>query len=216
MAPGITDLLLDGLIVFLLAAVVWEYYLRKKFRGKDKGGGGKEKSKDSKEKPGEAQKSSARESPFITLLIAAIIGRIALDFLPSIEPVIPLAVFAGLVGTAYEGAAVGILGYAISNVFLAGGMTGMWTVWQALGGGLAGYAAGIFGSGKTPTATHLVALTFAGTVLFEIIANLGGALGFNINYFISSLPFSVAHITGNIVIALLLVPFLPKNSEEKK
>lgn len=215
------DFLLYALFALLAVALVWEY-LKKRPNGNAKAETGTKTGEKSEERAGEKsgdekveageKAGEESESPIVVALIVAIIGRIVLGSIPSIEPVIPLAVFTGLIGGAVGGATVGVLGYAVSNLFLPGGIMGMWTIWQAIGGGIAGAAGGIAGAGRKSAANagNLVMLTFFGTIAFEVIVNIGSALEFNPAYFISALPFSVAHIVGNIVIAMMLVPFLPK------
>lgn len=141
----------------------------------------------------------------IMALVLAVVGRILLQPIPSVEPVIPFAVLAGLVMGAEAGLIVGIAGYALSNIFMLGGL-GIWTVFQGIGGALSGGIAGYSGKKKIITAEAVVGYSLLGTVLFELIMNIGwGAL---LVY-----PFSYVHIGSNLVIAYLVF-LLFKNHEE--
>ena len=156
---------------------------------------------------------------FLGLVAAATAGRIALQFVPSVEPIIPFAVLAGLLFGAREGFALGGSAYIMSNFFIWG-LQGPWTIFQALGAGLAGMIAGFAGKAKKPTWVDLVVLSVLGTVFFEAIMNISGAfMGIGAGvfglgllaiplYFLTSLPFSLVHIISNVAFALALKPLL--------
>ena len=153
---------------------------------------------------------------FLSLLTAAVLGRVALQHVPSVEPIIPLAVLAGMLFGMKEGFTLGGSAYIISNFFVWG-LQGPWTVFQALGAALAGTLGGAFGKLKAPSAKDLVIVSIAGTVIFEIIMNISGAamgLGLAVGliglplYFLTSLPFSAAHIATNAAFARLFAPLL--------
>ena len=155
---------------------------------------------------------------FFSLLSAAVAGRVAMQWIPSVEPIIPFAVIAGLLFGMREGAMLGGMAYVISNFFIWG-LQGPWTIFQALGAGIAGGIAGIYGKAKKPGATDLILLSLLGTVIFEVIMNVSGAFmgigllgAFSIImlplYFAMSLPFTAAHIFTNIAFARLMSPLL--------
>lgn len=155
---------------------------------------------------------------FLGLLGAAVAGRVAFQWVPSVEPIIPFAVLAGLLFGMREGFALGGSAYIISNFFVWG-LQGPWTIFQAIGAAGAGLLGGFFGKVKKPKARDLIVLSVAGTVFFEIMMNISGpimgigflgALGLlSIPlYFITSLPFSITHIVSNIFFAAALSPLL--------
>src|SRR3989338_3467471 len=75
-------------------------------------------------------------------LAIAALGRIAMEPLPSVEPIIPIAVYVALKKGSEAGMIVGGFAYIVSNIFMNGGL-GFWTWMQALGGaGAALFAAG--------------------------------------------------------------------------
>lgn len=163
---------------------------------------------------------------FSGLLATAVAGRVAMQWIPSVEPIIPFAVLAGLLFGAKEGFTLGGSAYIISNFFVWG-MQGPWTIFQALGAALAGCFAGIWGKMRSPNWKDIVLLSIAGTILFETIMNISGSLmgiglfgAFGLftipMYFLTSLPFSLVHIGSNIVFARALAPLLKLRRNENE
>src|SRR3989338_1438231 len=166
---------------------------------------------------------------FFGLLAASVLGRVALKYvpsgLPSVEPIIPFAVLAGLLFGVKEGFVLGSSAYVVSNFFVPG-LQGPWTVFQALGAGLAGLFGGVHRGFGKPTGKALIALTVFGTLVFELIVNVsGGLLGIGWFtglmglplFFLTSLPFSAVHTLTNAGFAAFLKPLLSlrKNDEQK-
>ena len=166
-------------------------------------------------------KKEAKELAFfLAMLATAILGRVALQYVPSVEPIIPFAILAGLLFGMKEGFVMGGAAYIISN-FLVWGMQGPWTIFQALGAAIPGLAAGFYGNFRKAGTKEFILLAIAGTVFFEIVMNVSGALmgigfvgAFTLAtiplYFITSLPFSAAHIATNAAFAKFFSPLLSK------
>jgi hypothetical protein len=112
------------------------------------------------------------------------------------------------------------------------GNQGIWTVFQALGAGIAGSLGFFLKRKKELKAKHLIFFTIIGTIIFEIIMNVFGSI-FGIGlipsniisgilfipfYFITSLPFSLTHIFSNILFAKIFFPLtkLRRQSNEIK
>ncbi|MFH0714322.1 MAG: hypothetical protein V1847_01105 [Candidatus Diapherotrites archaeon] len=163
-------------------------------------------------------KKEARDlTIFLALLGTAIAGRVALQWVPSVEPIIPFAVLAGLLFGMKEGFMLGGSAYIISN-FLVWGLQGPWTVFQAIGAAVPGAVAGVYGKVRQASVLELIGLSVLGTVFFEIMVNIGGALtipgAFGVGiavlplYFLTSLPFSFIHTISNIGFAGMLHPLL--------
>ncbi len=153
---------------------------------------------------------------FLALTGGAVLGRIAFQFVPSVEPVLPFAVLAALVWGPREGFVLGGSAYVISNFFIWG-LQGPWTVFQAAGAALAGGLAGMAGPRTHPKPLDLAIWSVVGTLVFEAVVNVGGALSGTALllgvlslplYFLTSLPFSLIHIASNLVFARLLSPLL--------
>jgi len=158
---------------------------------------------------------------FAGLLSLAVGGRIALQFVPSVEPIIPIAIATGLALGVREGFALGGSAYIISNFFVWG-LQGPWTIFQALGAAIPGAAAGLVGKTKKPSSRDIIVLSVLGTIFFEIVMNFSGSLmGIGLFtgliglplYFLTSLPFSTVHIVSNIAFAKLCSPILKLRGE---
>lgn len=171
-----------------------------------------------------ARKELRNFAIFAGLLSAAVAGRVALQYVPSVEPIIPFAVLAGLLLGVKEGFTVGGAAYIISNFFIWG-LQGPWTVFQAIGAAFPGAFAGIFGKIKKPGTWDLIWISLAGTIFFEIVMNISGAFmgigllgAFSILaiplYFATSLPFSITHIVTNVIFARALAPLLKLRRQE--
>ncbi|VVC00684.1 Uncharacterised protein [uncultured archaeon] len=148
---------------------------------------------------------SITESEVLIILLLAICGRVLLKVtplvnIPSVEPIIPLAVFAGMAYGAGPGTLVGLLAYPISNMLIPEVQFDMWSFWQAAGGAVAG---GIAGFAKKIDMNTLLWYTFIGTLLFEVCVNFPDQL-------ILVWPFSFYHIFSNLFFALVIGSFAIK------
>ncbi len=158
---------------------------------------------------------------FAGLLSIAVAGRVALQNVPSVEPIIPIAIAAGLALGVREGFALGGSAFIISNFFVWG-LQGPWTIFQAIGAAIPGAVAGLVGKTKKPSSRDIIVLSVLGTIFFEIIMNISGSLmGIGLFtgligiplYFLTALPFSTVHIVSNIAFAKLCSPILKLRSE---
>jgi hypothetical protein len=146
----------------------------------------------------------------IFFALLAIAGRFLLWNIPSVEPVIPLAVYALLVYGVDAGLIVAILGYMGSDLLLA--YTGEWLYVKAF---IAAIAVFIASSKLIPkTFSPLITWTVIVTVLYELFIGLYDQLFYNagglfdFSYWIAGLPFSLTHIVSNIFFAFILAGFL--------
>ncbi|MDD5163125.1 MAG: ECF transporter S component [Candidatus ainarchaeum sp.] len=187
------------------------------------------------EKTGEIQKiwqnakikSDAKSlAIFLGLFSLAVGGRVALQYVPSVEPIIPIAILAGLLFGMKEGAGLGAGAFVASNFFIWG-LQGPWTIFQALGAGIPGCLAGAYGKIKKPKTRDLVLLSLAGTIIFEITMNISGAaMGIGVLgafslftlplYFVTSAPFSIVHVLSNLVFARALAPLLKLRRQDNE
>jgi len=167
-----------------------------------------------------AKKETKELAIFLTLLAGATLGRVALQYIPSVEPIIPFAILAGVLFGMKEGFTLGGSAYIISNFFIWG-LQGPWTIFQALGAAIPGAAAGFYGKYRKIGTKEFVVLTLAGTLFFEVLMNVSGAfMGIGLLgafglmtlplYFLASLPFSTAHVITNLAFAKLLSPLISK------
>ena len=146
------------------------------------------------------------------LAALAIAGRIAFAAFPNVKPTTDIVVFAGYALGGAPGFAVGALTALVSNFWFG---QGPWTPWQMVGWGLCGVlgallALGIRNAGRfTLAAICAFAGIFYGALLnFSLMATYGGDL--SLRHFLAlearAIPFEVAHVLGNIVLALVAGP----------
>ncbi len=156
-------------------------------------------------KPAAGKRKTITESDVLILLALAVLGRVLLKVtplvnIPSVEPIIPIAVFAGLAYGVEAGIIVGLLAYPISNFFLPGEFFGLWIIWQAVGGAVAG---GVAGLAKKATFNNMLWYTAIGTILFQLAVNLPS----NEIWFWG---FSDVHLFSNLLFAALIGLFVVK------
>ncbi len=136
------------------------------------------------------------------LTAAGIAGRVALQHIPSVETVLPMAVAAGFFYGSRYGFASGASGFFVTN-FLVWGGQGPWTVFQVLGAGLAGASGGVLGRISSRPEAFFLSLV-SGTVMFEAVVNFSAsvytqwALASPLTYLAASLPFVGIHIASSI------------------
>jgi energy-coupling factor transport system substrate-specific component len=146
------------------------------------------------------------------LAALAIAGRIAFAAFPNVKPTTDIVIFAGYALGGAPGFAVGALAALVSNFWFG---QGPWTPWQMAGWGLCGVlgaalALGVRNAGRlTLAATCGFAGILYGALLnFSLMATYGGDLSWR--HFLvleaRAIPFEVAHVLGNVVLALLAGP----------
>jgi energy-coupling factor transport system substrate-specific component len=149
-----------------------------------------------------------------TLAGLAALGRIAFAPLPNVKPTTDIVLFAGYALGGAPGFAVGAVGALVSNLFYG---QGPWTPWQMTGWGLVGLAgAGLAAltRGHRLGRVPLAAAAAAAGVLFGIVMNVYLWVTFSgdhtagklAGYFVTSLPFDLAHVIGNVAFAVAFGP----------
>ena len=149
-------------------------------------------------------------------LAVAVVGRIFLMPVPSVEPIIPIALLVAVSYGIDSGILVGVLGYLLSNAFT--GYFGEWSIFQMIAGGVA-VCAIYFRPKGFKTNIDLVWLALIGTVLYEMVINIfgGGLAGsglLDLEGWMTAIPFSATHIIANVVFATLLSGFVKAPSPE--
>jgi hypothetical protein len=153
--------------------------------------------------------SSVSISPLLAttgLTAAGIAGRAGLQHVPSVEPLIAVAVASGFYFGAKEGFMAGASGYYLSNFLVYGGQ-GPWTIFQVAGAGLAGLSGALLGKsfdGKIAFFSSIL----VGVTAFELLVNLG-SLGFSfstggLTYLVAAIPFTFTHFASTIGFGLML------------
>jgi hypothetical protein len=144
-----------------------------------------------------------------TAIITAtgVAGRVALQHVPSVEPLIAVAAATGFYFGTKEGMIAGGTGYYLSNFLVYGGQ-GPWTAFQVAGAALAGASGGLIGKASEGKYAFLSSAV-VGVLIYEILVNIG-SLGFasftgvGIGYLAAALPFTATHIASTIGFGLML------------
>src|SRR3954469_6788174 len=146
------------------------------------------------------------------LAALAIAGRIAFAAFPNVKPTTDIVIFAGYALGGAPGFAVGALAALVSNFWFG---QGPWTPWQMAGWGLCGVLGALLALGVRNAGRLSLAATcgFAGILYgallnFSLMATYGGDL--SLRHFLvlegRAIPFEVAHVLGNVVLALVAGP----------
>ncbi|MAE42945.1 hypothetical protein CMO93_04180 [Candidatus Woesearchaeota archaeon] len=154
----------------------------------------------------------------VLLLIGFTVGaallRILMQAVPSAEPLTFFAILAGWLFGRSRGFAVGASSLFVSNFFMFGGQ-GPWTIFQALGFGIAGWLGGMLR--KKASYFEVALIVILGTLIFEIIMNAFTPFMIGSSIFVAfalALPFIMTHLVSNLIFALGL-PFAKKFVEKK-
>ena len=146
------------------------------------------------------------------LAALAIAGRIAFAAFPNVKPTTDIVIFAGYALGGAPGFAVGALAALVSNFWFG---QGPWTPWQMAGWGFCGVLGAALGLGFRHAGRLALAATcgFAGILYgallnFSLMATYGGDLSWKHFWVLEgrAIPFEVAHVLGNVVLALVAGP----------
>lgn len=154
----------------------------------------------------EADTGAAVKATTATALLtsAGVFGRVALQWNPSVETVLPFAIAAGFYGGARHGFASGAAGFFVTNFLIWGGQ-GPWTVFQCLGAGLGAASAAYFAKASTSGKSFTAALV-AGTIIFELSVNAGSLIymPFGLASLAAALPFGAVHLASSLSFGAIL------------
>jgi energy-coupling factor transport system substrate-specific component len=146
------------------------------------------------------------------LAALAIAGRIAFAAFPNVKPTTDIVIFAGFALGAAPGFAVGALAALVSNFWFG---QGPWTPWQMAGWGMCGILGAAVGLGwrNAGRLTLAAVCGFAGIAYgallnFSLMATYGGELSLERFGVLTAraVPFEVAHVAGNVALALVAGP----------
>jgi prenyltransferase beta subunit len=162
----------------------------------------------------ERDKPPARVLALVATLAAlAVVGRLVFAAIPNVKPTTDIVLFAGYALGAIPGFAVGAVTALVSNVFLS---QGPWTPWQMVGWGAVGVAGAALARvlrDREPGRLLLAAVCgVAGLVfgawmdLYQLSLAAHQDLDTYLALSASSLPYNIAHATGNVVFCLLIGP----------
>jgi len=140
--------------------------------------------------------------------------RVPMQGVPSMEPITFFAILSGWLFGKKKGIITGVGALYASNFLVFGGQ-GIWTLFQAIGFGIAGFLGGFLG--KKAKIWHVIPIVVVATLMFEVVVNIGSVFMFPFGIFglfLTALPFAGIHILTNIGFSLLL-PQTRKLIEQK-
>ena len=152
--------------------------------------------------------------PAMTLLAAAVVGRIVLAPIPSVQPMTMLLVLAGMRLGAQRGAALAILATLLTNAVLG---HGPWTYLQATGWAFCAVAGGVLIDWLEPedVPTKMLRMALLGTVIgflfgpWTILTDLLTATPSEAFALVrGGWMFDVAHAASNVLTGLLILPMV--------
>ncbi|MGN6202906.1 MAG: prenyltransferase/squalene oxidase repeat-containing protein [Solirubrobacterales bacterium] len=147
-----------------------------------------------------------------SLAALAIAGRIAFAAFPHVKPTTDIVIFSGYALGGAPGFAVGALAALVSNFWFG---QGPWTPWQMAGWGFCGVLGAIVALGPRPAGRFTLAavcgiagILYGALLNFSLMATYGGDLSWKHFWALEgrAIPFDVAHVTGNVVLALVAGP----------
>ena len=124
---------------------------------------------------------------FAVFFSLAVTSRVIFQPLPSVDPLLPIILFAGAKLGKRGGTLLGASAYYTSNFFVVGGQ-GIWTIPMVIGAAGVGYCGAFF---KNKYKGIIV-----GTVFYELVVNLLLAFMFNPLF---ALPFALVHLVSNVI-----------------
>jgi energy-coupling factor transport system substrate-specific component len=142
------------------------------------------------------------------LATLAVIGRVAFNFLPNVQPVTSIIIVCGIFLGPVSGIVLALLITFLSNMIMG---TGIWTIWQIISWGIIGLTSGVLGKVvKKRIPTFVVVLLaivsgyFYGLIISLTNYQITGQSFYT--YYIAGLPFDTYHAIGNAVFMVLLYP----------
>jgi len=147
-----------------------------------------------------------------SLAALAIAGRIAFAAFPNVKPTTDIVIFAGYALGGAPGFAVGALAALVSNFWFG---QGPWTPWQMAGWGLCGVLGAALALGPRQAGRFTLAavcgiagILYGALMNFSLMATYGGDLSWRHFWVLEgrAVPFEIAHVTGNVVLALVAGP----------
>ena len=153
------------------------------------------------------------------LLLFGFIGgaallRVPMQAVPSAELLTFFAILAGWLFGRNKGFLAGASSLWLSNFFIFGGQ-GPWSIFQALGFGVAGWLGGSLR--KKASYFEVMIVVLIGTLAFEVIMNSLTPFIIGTPIFIAfalALPFTIIHLVSNLIFSLAL-PSVKKFIEKK-
>lgn len=150
-----------------------------------------------------------------TLAALAALGRVAFAPIPNVKPTTDIVLIAGYALGGAPGFVVGAVAALASNVFFG---QGPWTPWQMAAWGVVGLGGAAFarmtahrvGRWGLALACGLAGVVYGAILNFSLWVTYSGDHTFDklAAYAVTSLPFDIAHVIGNVAFCLAFGPAL--------
>ncbi|MFB6181193.1 MAG: hypothetical protein ABEJ93_04925 [Candidatus Nanohalobium sp.] len=147
----------------------------------------------------------------VVLTASGVLGRVALQHIPSVETVLPVALALGFYAGGKKGLVSGVSGFYATN-FLVWGGQGPWTFFQCLGAGLAALSAGFIGKRNSGRLAYFFSLG-VGALIYEIVVNVGSLFFSGVGlfstpfYLAAAVPFVLTHFASTLGFGVSLYGF---------
>jgi energy-coupling factor transport system substrate-specific component len=150
-----------------------------------------------------------------TLAALAALGRVAFAPVPNVKPTTDIVLITGYALGGAPGFAVGAVAALASNLFFG---QGPWTPWQMVGWGAVGAGGALLAraAGHELGRAPLAAACAGAGLVYGVVMNLSLWVTFSGDHtlakleavFVTSFPFDLAHVVGNVVFCLAFGPAL--------
>jgi len=167
----------------------------------------------------EEKNNGKDKSEFVVLLFLAIV----LDFifrqfpiLNSVQPILPVAVLAGVLYGSERGIATGVLAYIVSSLLLFSAEVFSSTLFfvQMISAIIAGVLGGVISQKEKPSVSEFVSLAVIAAIVFEAANNFLQGTSFSrlsgFYYLEGTALASALHIISAVILAVLLSSLLEK------
>lgn len=164
----------------------------------------------------ELSRPTARTVAAVAALVAfGVVARIVFAPFPNVKPTTDIIIIAGFALGFAPGWTVGVLTALVSNFYFG---QGPWTPWQMLAWGVCGLIGALAARGGLRPDRRLAfaAVCAVAGLVYGLIVNFGSAVNLSSGevwhafaiQVTTSLPFDIAHATGNFVFFMLAGPLL--------
>ena len=140
--------------------------------------------------------------------------RVPMQVMPNVEPLTFFAILAGWLFGKKKGIVTGVSSLLISNFLVFGGQ-GPWTIFQAVGFGIAGFLGGFLR--EKAKLWEVMTVTLTATIIMQLIFNLGWSVMIGFNFLAAMLTgiiFTAVQIISNLIFATFM-PLMRKFVYEK-
>lgn len=150
------------------------------------------------------------------LCAAAVVGRLALGFVPNVQPVTAILILMGAYIGVCDAAISAVVIVVVTNLLLG---TGIWSIWQMIVWAAIGVISGIiFRKGKNPILMLIWAVA-SGYIYGAVISiwswnAITASSGGYVAYWLAGLPYDTYHALGNGVFIWFLQPIFAKFTGE--